>query len=162
MLNLRPTKPPNSLNGSNTSTNRSMIFYIKPMLSTNCAMINTEFHTSFRWGSDSNPWVPLMLHYLLQPHRKILPMFILRPTKPPNSLREFSTSTNMSMIFCRKQMLGTRSTMINIGCHTRFKWETRFGCIWRRRVLQDPIGSFVHFVMVLTPSPRLWLTMILS
>jgi hypothetical protein len=41
----------------------------------------------FRWGWDSNPWVPLMLHYLLQPHRKNLPMFSLRPTKPPDSLR---------------------------------------------------------------------------
>jgi hypothetical protein len=49
MLNLRPTKPPNSLNGSNTSTNRSMIFYRNPMLSTSNTMINTEFHTSFRW-----------------------------------------------------------------------------------------------------------------
>jgi hypothetical protein len=48
MLNLRPTRPPNSLNGFNTSTNRSMIFCRNPMLSTSSAMINTRFPTSFR------------------------------------------------------------------------------------------------------------------
>jgi hypothetical protein len=52
----------------------------------------------FRWGWDSNPWAPLMLHYLLQPHRKNLPMFSMRLTKPPNSLRGFNTSTNRSVI----------------------------------------------------------------
>ena len=49
MLNLRPTKPPNLLNRFNTSDNQSMIFYSKPMLSTNNAMINIRCHISFRW-----------------------------------------------------------------------------------------------------------------
>jgi hypothetical protein len=62
----------------------------------------------------------------------------------------------------RNPMLSTSNAMINIGCHTSFRWETRFGCICRRSTLQDPIISFIHFVMVLTPSPRLWVTMILS
>jgi hypothetical protein len=61
----------------------------------------------FRWGWDSNPWVPLMLHYLLPPHRQTLPMFSLRPTKPPDSLSGFNTSANRSRRFCRNPMLST-------------------------------------------------------
>ena len=71
------------------------------------------FH--FRWDWDSNPWVPLLLHYLLQPHKQTLPMFSLRPTKPPYSLIGFITSANRSMRFCRNPMLSTNNVMINIG-----------------------------------------------
>jgi hypothetical protein len=113
----------------------------------------------FRWGYDSNPWVPLMLHYLLQPHRKNLPMFSLRPKKIPDSLRGFSTFSNRSMRFCRKPVLSTISAMINTEYRTSFKWETRSGYICRKSTLQGPIGIFVHFTMGLTPSPRLWVTM---
>jgi hypothetical protein len=116
----------------------------------------------FKWDWDSKPWVPLMLHYLLQPHRQNLPMFSLRPTKPLDSLRGFNTSANKSMRFYRKPMLSTRSAIINIGHRTSFMLETRFGYICRRSILQGPIGSSAHFTMVLTPSSRLWVEMILS
>jgi hypothetical protein len=116
----------------------------------------------FRWDWDSNPWVPLMLHYLRKPHRQILPMFSLRPKKPPDSLRGFITSANRSMIFCRKPMLSKISTMINIGSRTNFRLETSSGYTCRRSVLHVPIKSFTHFSMGLTPSPRLWVTMLLS
>jgi hypothetical protein len=115
----------------------------------------------FRWGWDSNPWVPLMLHYLLQPHRHNIPMFSLRPTKPPDSLSRFSTSTNRSMRFCRNPMLSTSNTMINTGYRTSFRWEKRSGYICRNNALQGPIGSSAYFTMGLTLSPRLWVTMIL-
>jgi hypothetical protein len=49
LLQLKLTKPPSSLSGSNTSTNRFMIFYRSPMPSTSNAMINIGCHISFRW-----------------------------------------------------------------------------------------------------------------
>jgi hypothetical protein len=116
----------------------------------------------FRWCWDSKPWVPFMLHYLLQPHRRILPMFILRPTKPPDSLRRFSTSANRSMRFCKKLMLTSSSDMINTEYRTSFRWETSSGYICRKNALQGPIKSSVHCIMSLTLSPRLWVTMLLS
>jgi hypothetical protein len=53
MFSLRPTKLQYSLRGFNTSTNRSMRFCRKPMLSTSNAMINTWYHTSFRLETNS-------------------------------------------------------------------------------------------------------------
>jgi hypothetical protein len=116
----------------------------------------------FRWGWDSNPWVPLMLHYLLPPHRKTLPMFILRPTNPPDSLSGFITSTNRSRRFCRNPMLSTSNAMINIGYRTSFRFETKSGYICRRSVSHGPIGTSAHFTIVLTLSPRIWVAMLLS
>jgi hypothetical protein len=116
----------------------------------------------FRWGWDSNPWVPLMLHYLLPPHRQTLPMFSLRLTKPPDSLSGFNTSTNRSRRFCRNPMLSTSNTMINTGYRTSFRLETKSGYICRRSVSQGPIRSSTHFSMGLTLSPRLWVAMLLS
>ena len=49
LAQLKLTKPPSSLSGSNTSTNRCRIFYRNPMQSTSNAMINIECHISFRW-----------------------------------------------------------------------------------------------------------------
>jgi hypothetical protein len=49
LLQLRLTKPPGSLRGSNTSTNRFRISYRSPMTSTSSAMINIGCHISFRW-----------------------------------------------------------------------------------------------------------------
>jgi hypothetical protein len=118
--------------------------------------------TPFRWGQDFNQWVPLMLHCSLQSHRKNCPMFSLRPTNPPSSLNGFNTSAKRLMTFCINPMLSTRSAMINIGCHTCFKWETRYGCMCRKSALHGPIRRFVHFTMDLTLSPRIWVTMILS
>jgi len=116
----------------------------------------------FRWGWDSNPWVPLMLHYILPPHRQNLPMLSLRPKKPPDSLSRFNTSANKSMRFCRNPMLSTSSAMINTRYCTSFRLETKFGYIWKMSVLHGHIGSSSHFVMGLTLSWRLWVAMILS
>jgi hypothetical protein len=116
----------------------------------------------FRWGWDSKPSVPLMLHYLLQPHRKNLPMFSLRLTKPPYSLRGFITSTNKSIRFCRNPKLSTSNVMINTGYHSSFRWETKSSYICRKSVLQDPIGISYHFAMGLTLTLRLWVEMLLS
>jgi hypothetical protein len=49
LLQLRLTKPPGSLRGSNTSANRFRISYRSPMTSTSNTMINIGFHISFRW-----------------------------------------------------------------------------------------------------------------
>jgi hypothetical protein len=103
-----------------------------------------------------------MLHYLLQPHRQTLPMFGLRPTKPPDSFSGFNTSANSSMRFCRNPILSTSSAMINRRYRTSFRLETSFGYICKRIILQGPIRSSTHFSMGLTPSPRLWVAMILS
>jgi hypothetical protein len=78
------------------------------------------------------------------------------------SLRGSNTSTNRFRIFYRSPMPSTSSAMINIKCHTSFRWETKFGCTCRKNALQGLIESFIHSVMDPTPSPRLWVTMILS
>jgi hypothetical protein len=116
----------------------------------------------YKWILDSNPWDPLMFHFLLPPHRKTLPLIILQSTKPPDSLRGFNTSVNRSRRFCRNPMLSTSNSMINIGYHTNFKLATQFGYICRRSISSSPIKSFSHFVMGLTLSPRLWVAMLLS
>jgi hypothetical protein len=116
----------------------------------------------FRWGWDSNPWVPLMLDYLFEPQNKNLPMFILSPTKPPDSLSGFKTSANRSMRFCRKPILRTRNAMVNTEYHTSFRWETMYGYICRKSSLQDHIRISTHFAMGLTLLPRLWVAVILS
>jgi hypothetical protein len=101
----------------------------------------------FRCGWDSNPWVPFMLHYLLQPHRKNLHMFNLKPTNPLDSLSGFKTSANRSMRFCINPMLSTSDAMINTKYCTSFRWETRSGYICRKIALQGPIGRSVHFIV---------------
>jgi len=54
MFKLRLTKTLDSLSGFITSTNRSTIFCRKPMLITRSAIINTRYHTSFRWETRSS------------------------------------------------------------------------------------------------------------
>jgi hypothetical protein len=51
LLQLKLTKPPGSLSGSSTSTNRFRISYRSPMTSTNNAMINIGCRISFRWAT---------------------------------------------------------------------------------------------------------------
>jgi hypothetical protein len=98
-----------------------------------------------------------MLHYPLRsPHPTHL-LLQLKLTKPPGSLSESRTSANRFRISYRSPMTSTSSTMINIGCHISFRWATKFGCTCRKSALQDPIGSFAHFVMGHTPSPRMWM-----
>jgi hypothetical protein len=62
----------------------------------------------------------------------------------------------------RSLMLSTSSAMINIRCHISFRWATKFGCTCRKNALQGPIGSYAHSIMGDTPSPRLWVTIILN
>jgi hypothetical protein len=118
--------------------------------------------THFMWVWDSNPWDPLMLHFLLPPHRQTLPLISLRSKNPPNSLSGFNTSANRSKIFCRNPMLSASSSMINTGYHTSFRLVTKSGYIYRRSISLGPIGSFAHFIMGLTLSPRLWIAILLS
>jgi hypothetical protein len=59
-------------------------------------------------------------------------------------------------------MPSTSSSMINTRCHISFRWETKSGCTCRRNALRGPIGSFIHSAMDLTPSPRLWVIILLS
>jgi hypothetical protein len=115
----------------------------------------------FRWVWDSNPWDPLMLHFLLLLHRQTLPLIILQSTKPPDSLSGFITSANRSRIFCRNPMLNTSNIMINIGYHTSFRLATKYSYICRKSISPGPIGSFADFIMGLTLSPRLWVAMLL-
>jgi hypothetical protein len=115
----------------------------------------------FKWVSDSYPWDPLMLHFLLPPHKQTLPLISLRMTKTPNSLSGFNTSTNKSRIFCINPMLSTSSAMINTGYHTSFRLVTNYGYIFRRSISSGPIRSFSHFIMGLTLSPRLWVEILL-
>jgi hypothetical protein len=49
LLQLKPTKPPGSMSGSNTSVNKFRISYRSPMTSTSSPMINIGCHISFRW-----------------------------------------------------------------------------------------------------------------
>jgi hypothetical protein len=102
-----------------------------------------------------------MFDYPLKPQKNTLPMFSLRPKKPPNSSSEFSTSSNRSMRFCRNPMISTSSAMIKIGYHTSFKWDTRSSYICKKSVLQSPIESSAHFTMGLTLSPRPWVSILL-
>jgi hypothetical protein len=116
----------------------------------------------FRWVCDSNPWDPLMLHFLLPLHRQTLPLISVQSTKLPDSLSGFNTSANRSRRFCRNLMLSTSSAMINTGYHSSFRLAIKSSYICRRSVSSGPIESFAHFVMGLTLSPRLWVAMLLS
>jgi hypothetical protein len=77
-------------------------------------------------------------------------------------LSESNTSNNKFMIFCRNPMPSTSNATINIEYHTSFRWEIRYGCICRKSTSHDPIGSYAHSDMGLTPSPRLWVRIILN
>jgi hypothetical protein len=116
----------------------------------------------FRWGCDSNHLVPWMLHYPLRPPRSTHPLLQLKLTNPPDSLSGSSTSTNRFRILYRSPMPSTSRAMKNTECHISFIWATKFGCTCKKNTLQGPIGRFSHSVMGRTPSPRLWVTMILS
>jgi hypothetical protein len=117
--------------------------------------------TPFRWGWHFNHWVPWMFHYPLRPPKKTSPMLQLKLKNPLGSLSGSNTSTNRFKIFYRSPIPSTSNTMINIRCHTILRWETKFGCTCRKNTLHGPTRIFVHSTMDLTPSPRLWETMIL-
>jgi hypothetical protein len=103
-----------------------------------------------------------MFHFPLRSPRPTHILLQLKLTKPPSSLRGSNTSANRFRISYRSPMTSTNNTMINTGCHISFRWATKFGCTCRKNALHDPIGSFSHFVMVRTLSPRPWGIIILS
>jgi len=114
------------------------------------------------WGWDSNHWGPWMLHYPWWPPRLTRPLSHQKLTKTPDSLRRYIKYTNRFRIFYIILMPSTSSAIINIGCNISFRREKKFGYTCKKNALQGPIGSFLHSIMVLTPSPRLWVEMILT
>jgi hypothetical protein len=103
-----------------------------------------------------------MLHYPLWSPRPTHILLQLKIKNPPGSLSGSNTSVNRFRISYISPMTSTRSAMINIGCHISFRWVTKLGCICRKNTLLDPIRIFSHSVMGHTPSPRLWLIILLS
>jgi hypothetical protein len=103
-----------------------------------------------------------MLHYPLWSPRPTHLLLQLKLTKPPGLLSRSSTSFNKFRISYISPMTSTSNTMINTGCHISFRWVTNFGCICKKNALPDPIESFTHSFMGHTPSPRLWVIMVLS
>jgi hypothetical protein len=97
-----------------------------------------------------------MLHFPLRSPRLTHLLLQLKMTKPPGSLSRSSTSANKFRISYKIPMTSTNITMINIGCRISFRWVTKFGCTCIKNALQDPIGSFTHFVMDRTLSPKPW------
>jgi hypothetical protein len=71
LLQLKLTKPPISLRGSNTSANRFRISYRSPMTSTSNTMINIGCHISFRWATKFGC---TCRKNTLGPHRKLHPL----------------------------------------------------------------------------------------
>jgi hypothetical protein len=90
------------------------------------------------------------------------PLLQLKLKNPTGSLRGYSTCSNRFRIFYRSPIPSKNNAMINTRCHISFILETNFGFSYRKNALQVPIKSFTHSILDITPSPRLWVTMILS
>jgi hypothetical protein len=131
-----------------------MISFPMSIIATTEPYISQLATTPFRWGWDSNHWVPYVLHFPLRSPRPTHLLFQLKLTKSSCSLIASNTSSNRFRISYIIPMTSTKSAMINIWCHISFRWETNFGCTYRKNNLQDPIGSFSHSIMGRTPSPR--------
>jgi len=116
----------------------------------------------FRWAWDSSDYVPLMWPCHLQLLMQIPLMSSPKLIRQTSSLSTSNISTNRSTTFWRNQIPSTSSDMINIGCHTSFRWVTKSGCICKRNALLEPIENSDYSDMVLTPLPRKWETMHLS
>jgi hypothetical protein len=114
----------------------------------------------FRWGWDSNHWEPWMFHFPIWALWMNLPLIQMKLKNPPSSLSGSNTSANRLKIFYKSLIPSKSSAMINIGFHISFMWDTKFGCTCRKNASQGPIGSFIHSIMYLIPSPRLWVTML--
>jgi hypothetical protein len=128
----------------------------------NRAIHSSTDHNPFQVGLGFQPLGPMDVALPLAATQEDSSHAPTELTKPPGSLSGSNTSTNRFRIFYRSPMPSTSSTMINTGCHTSFRWETKFGCTCRKNALQGLIRSFIHSIMDLTPSPRLWVTIILS
>ena len=115
----------------------------------------------FRWAWDSSHYVPLMWPCHLQLLKQIR-LMCLKLIRQTDSLSTSNISTSRSSTLWRNQMPSISSDMINIRCLTSYRWETKFGCIFKRNALLEPIRNSDHSDMVLTPLPRLWETMLWS
>ena len=118
--------------------------------------------TLFRWAWDSSYYVPLMWPCHLRLLTHICLTSSLKQVRQPASLSTSNIFASRSMTLWRNQIPSTSNDMIDIGCHTSFRWATKSGCICKRNALPEPIKNSDHFDMVLTPLPRLWETMNLS
>lgn len=128
---------------------------------------NRSFHSSnghnhFHVCMGFHPLAPIDITLPLLKHRKNLPMLKPRLIRKQNLLNGSITSNNDSMIFCIKLMPSASNYMINIGFCTSFRWVITYGFVFRKSDLEDPIASFTYFVMGLTPSPRLWVRILLN
>jgi len=123
------------------------------------ARLATNF---FRWSWDSNHYVPLMWPCHLQLLTQIQLISGPKQIRKTTSLCTSNIFDSRSMTFWRNQIPSTSRDMINIGCHTSFRWVTKFGCIFKRNTLPEQIWNLDHFNMDLTPLRRLWETMHLS
>ena len=103
----------------------------------------------FRWGWDSNHYVPLMWPYNFHLRRSIQLMSNLKMTRLTTSFSTFNTSASRSMTYLTCPMLSTSSIMISIGCHTSSRWATKFGYICRRSTSLGPIASFPPLIWAL-------------
>jgi hypothetical protein len=77
------------------------------------------------------------------------PMLRLRLIKKPNFLSESNTSNNNFMIFYRNPMPSTSNAMINIEYHTIFRWEIRYGYIFKKSTSQDPLEAMPNLIWAL-------------
>jgi hypothetical protein len=102
-----------------------------------------------------------MLHYPWRTPRPTHPSMHHKLTKPPDSLSGCNTSANRFKIFYIGPMPSTSNAMINTGCHINSRWATNFCCTCRKNTLQYPIRRLPHFGMGHTPSPRIWVAIIL-
>jgi hypothetical protein len=102
-----------------------------------------------------------MLHYPFSSPWSNNLLLQLKLTKPPISLGRSNTFVNRFRISYRSPMTSTSNTMINTRCHIIIRWMKKFGCTCRNNSLPDPIKSFSHSVMGCTPSPRMWVIMLL-
>jgi hypothetical protein len=128
----------------------------------NRAIHSSTNHNPFQVGLGFQPLGPMDVALPLASTQEESSHAQTKADKATRFIEQSNTSTNRFRIFCRSPMPSTSSAMINIGCHTSFRWEIKFGCTCRKNTLQDPIRSFIHSTMDLTPSPRLWVTILLS
>ena len=80
-----------------------------------------------RRSLDSNNYVSLMWPYHLQLLTQIQLMSSLKQIRQIASLSTSNIFASRSMIFWRNQIPSTSSDMINIGCHTSFRWRQCLG-----------------------------------
>lgn len=99
-----------------------------PMFNSNTTKLSTAWLATilFRWAWDSSHYVPLMWPCHLQLLMQIQLMSSPKQIRKTTSLRTSNIFSSRSMTFWRNQMPSTNNDMINIGCHTSFRWEIKF------------------------------------